>query len=516
MSVVELSALQSRYARASDRFKAVWTFHQFATGVFGKILHQALPYQVDFTRLYDRVKHVSSMLNVAQASQATLGMDDIEHGIDRASRELMLADDKISPSVVRRFFEKLKRQDDNIIHFLIKFYFYADAVEGDRRDKIDFLFTRLGEDWVPQRAEYVSRESLDLRQRVIALVTLLRLGDAPSEEIVSIIRAIRRMREDIAALDEFDSLIDSNLLKNARTFKHRIGDLYFNPDVLMAVIDLNVTTKNRFAKLYPNEEQRLLADAENLMEHGKAIEQNFGDSNPSLLEEIARFRDYKERFDALRAQSNVKHDVVAGLKASMNNILAQLDRGLQGYEEVPAEFPAELFDETRRVDSVTRRFGSGEPLLEYVLRIDAAIEILDPSIPIEELVELPSVRELRLETWEAAAYQKLIEQRAADGDDDTEELWLLYVRAAALRIKVDEEATILATAMAAGVRPEPELLTKAKHSLDLAKELDELFGDFLQEAVYFTNRKILHQLYRSRFRLLRGFSGLWLIYDRQS
>jgi hypothetical protein len=90
------------------------------------------------------------------------------------------------------------------------------------------------------------------------------------------------------------------------------------------------------------------------------------------------------------------------------------------------------------------------------------------------------------------------------------------VRAGALRIKVDEEATILATAMAAGVRPEAELLQKAKHSLDLAKELDELFGDFLQEAVYFSNRKILHQLYRSRFRLLRGFSGLWLIFDRQS
>lgn len=516
MSVVELSALQNRYSRATDRFKAVWTFHQFATGVFGKILNQQLPYEIDFTRLYDRIKHVSSVLNVAQAAQAARGLDDIELGIERVSRELLTADDKISPSIVRRFFEKLKRQDDNIIHFLIKFYFFADAVEGDRRDKIDFLFTRLGEDYVPQRGEYVSRESLDLRQRVIALVSLLRLGETPAEEIISVIRGIRRMREEIGAVDQFDSLIDSNLLKNARTFKHRIGDLYFNPDVLMAIVDLNVTTKNLFAKLYPNEEQRLMADAENLMEHGKAIEQNFGDSNPSLMEEIARFRDYKERFDVLRAQSNVKHDVVANLKASMANILSQLDRGLQGHEEEAPDLPSAFFDEAKRVDSVTQRFGSGEPLLEFVLRIDAAIEILDPSISIEDVVQLPAVRELRLETWEAAAYQKLIDRRPAEGEDDTEELWLLYIRAAALRIKVDEEATILATAMAADVRPEPELLTKAKSSLDLAKELDELFGDFLQEAVYYTNRPILHQLYRSRFRLLRGFSGLWLIYDRQA
>ncbi len=162
------------------------------------------------------------------------------------------------------------------------------------------------------------------------------------------------------------------------------------------------------------------------------------------------------------------------------------------------------------------RFGHAEPLLDFLLRMASAIGLVDTSVEPEEMVQLPCARELRLEPWEAAAYQKVFERRAADAEEDNEELWMLYLRAAALRLKVDEEATILATAMAAGVRPEPELLTRAKESLDLAKELDERFGDFLQEAVYYGNGRILHQLYRSRFRLLRGFSGLWLIYDRQS
>ncbi len=69
--------------------------------------------------------------------------------------------------------------------------------------------------------------------------------------------------------------------------------------------------------------------------------------------------------------------------------------------------------------------------------------------------------------------------------------------------------------MAAGVRAEDDLLPRAKKSLDCAKELDEQFGEFLHEAAYYSKPHILHQLYRSRFRLLRGFSGLWLIYDRQ-
>jgi hypothetical protein len=66
------------------------------------------------------------------------------------------------------------------------------------------------------------------------------------------------------------------------------------------------------------------------------------------------------------------------------------------------------------------------------------------------------------------------------------------------------------------VKPDAELLAQAKNSLEEAKQLDEQFGDLLQEAVYYSNRRILRQLYRSRFRLLRVFSGLWLVYDRST
>src|SRR5687767_8993086 len=107
------------------------------------------------------------MMNVAEARAARAALDDAEIALIEASRKLILADERIGPSVLRRFFEKLKRQDDSIIGFLIKFYLYADAVEGDRRDKLDFLFTRLGEDFISSRDEYVARESLELRQRII-------------------------------------------------------------------------------------------------------------------------------------------------------------------------------------------------------------------------------------------------------------------------------------------------------------------------------------------------------------
>ncbi|HEU4887392.1 MAG TPA: hypothetical protein VFV49_05855 [Thermoanaerobaculia bacterium] len=514
MTVDAAGDLQTRYGHISDRFKATWTSHQFASGVFGQILGEDLPYEIEFKLLFERIKSAGRILNGTYPNEVTTLLDNLEEDLDRASQMILAADARLSPSLLRRFFDRLKQPDDSLVDYLIKFYLYADAVEGDRRDKLDLLFTRVGEDFHPEREEFVVREALGLRQHIIELVSLLRVATAPREEVVRLIRALKTIREDIEAAAAFDDFAERNLLKDARTFKHRVGDLYFDPDVLMAIIEMNVAAKNRFHRLYGNEERRLVEDADKLMQHGAAIERNFGDANPALAGEFAHFRLLREQFDSSRAQSNVKHDVVARLKASMNTILAQLDQGLDPEIET-AELPATFFEEARKIGSMTARFGRTEPLLEYVLRIDAAIEAADPSLTAEELVEHPAARELRLEPWEASAYQKLVDRLAPEAEEDTEELWLLYVRGAALRLKIDEEATILATAISAGARPEEELLAKAKKSLDLAKSLDEQFGDLQQEAVYYSNRRILRQLYRSRFRLLRGFSGLWLIYDRQ-
>lgn len=516
MPVAEIEVLQSRYARLADRFKSIWTYHQLASGIFRNFLGAPVPYSVDFKALFDTIKAAGASLKSAPAYESHSALEACDFGLDRASMTMLSADDRISTSLLRRFFERLKKHDDAIIHALIKFYLYADEVDGDRRDKLDFFFTRIGEDYVAGRGEYATRASLEFRERLIGLVVAHKRRLPEREEVLAHVGAIHSMRDDIRNAAAFDELTQRNLLKNARTFKHRVGDLYFDPDVLTAIVELNIDTKNRFLRLYESEEAKIVEDSEKLMEHGSAIERNFGESNPELMEEIARFREFKERFDSLRAQSNVKHDVIAQLKSSMNNILAQLDRGLAAEEHAaPEELPAAFFTEEQQVENVSGRFGRQDALLRFLVRIATAIDSAGIALPSEEIVNLSPVRDLRLEPWEIDAYLKLFERRSPDSDEETDELWILYLRAAALRIKVDEEATILATSMAASVKPENELLTKAKRSLDAAKELDEQFGDFLQEAVYYSNPKILHQLYRSRFRLLRGFSGLWLIYDQQ-
>ena len=110
MSVTEIGVMHTRYVRLSDRFKAIWTYHQFAAGVFKNFLEEALPYNIDFQKMYEKIKKISGTLNAAQLADAVSGVSLAELQLERASSTLLAADDRIQPSIARRFFEKLKRQ----------------------------------------------------------------------------------------------------------------------------------------------------------------------------------------------------------------------------------------------------------------------------------------------------------------------------------------------------------------------------------------------------------------------
>src|SRR5207253_3863422 len=119
VSVTEIGALHGRYVRLSDRFKSIWTYHQFAAGTYKNLLDAALPYTIDFQGIYDGIKHISGMLNSSQTNEAGNALTIHDRTLDRATATILKADDRISASILRRFFEKLKRQDESIIHFLI-------------------------------------------------------------------------------------------------------------------------------------------------------------------------------------------------------------------------------------------------------------------------------------------------------------------------------------------------------------------------------------------------------------
>ncbi|MGH9458818.1 MAG: hypothetical protein ACRD2J_14390 [Thermoanaerobaculia bacterium] len=508
MSVLEIGQLHARYVRLSEKFKAAWTYHQFATGVYKNLLQQDFPAKIEFQALYDGIKGACDMIQSAASAQAGPKMDRCDEQLERAIGALLRADQAISASLLRRFFQGLKRHDEKILFNIIKFYLYAGATEGDARDKLDFLFTQVGEDFVEERGEYSPKDTLELRKHFQSLVAVRPPEAKPQEEIVRLIRAIRTVREQIQNAETFEDLTQANLLTRSREVKESLGDQFLHPDVLLAVVECNVTTKNKFEKLYRDEEKRILEDARRLLENEDAIARGFGESNPDLLVEMKRFKEVKQEFDDSRARHDVKHKVISRLKASMNNILTQLDRGLGPSADVET-LSDDFLLEVQQADAIQRVMGD-DPLLEpYLRRIIGALDSVDPETTVDRIARAPAVAPLRLEPWEITAWKRLF---ADDRPSDQEDLLRLFLNAAALRMRIDDQAHAL-SAVPAHERVDPKMLVGIKASLERAKDLDTQFKDFLQESVGLSTSRNLHRLYRSRLRLLRGFSGLWLIYD---
>jgi hypothetical protein len=509
MAITEIGQLHSRYVRLSDKFRALWTYNQFAAGVYKNVLRFPLPYSIDFPGTYDQIRRASDVIQSASAATAIPMMEESERELQRIIASLVEADQLITPPVLRRFLDQLKRKDDKkVIFYLIKFYLYADTVDADQRDKVDFLFTKIGEDYFEARGEYWSKDPSELRKQLESLVAVRPVEFTDTKEIVGLVNAMRTLKGEIQQAETFEQLTESHVLEEGRALKHRMGNYFFHPDVLIAVIDFNVTTRNRFLRFYTEEEQRLIEDSQRLIDNEEAIARGFGESNPALMQEIAAFRQLKHEFEDSRANFNVKHNLIAQLKASMNNILQHLDR------VVPA--PADQISEERllevhRVESVRRVFGEDPLLHDHLMRLYAALEAIDPHVGEERMAAASEATDLRLEPWEAAAYLKLYHNKEREAAE-SEELLLLYLRAAALRLKIAEEAAFLAAFPPQ--RPvQGTLLQKVKESLDRANTYDQQFVAMLHDEIHYSNSRNLHRLYRSRFRLLRVFSGLWLIYD---
>ncbi|MGA7616875.1 MAG: hypothetical protein WBX15_17020 [Thermoanaerobaculia bacterium] len=513
MSVADISRLHSMYVRLSDEFKSLWTFHQFAAGVFKSVFQKPAPYEIRFQEIYEEIRKASDMIQSAFPADALKMMQKSEGELQRAGVQLLKADAEIGASVLRRFFERLRQQDEKIIFNLIKFYFYVDSVNGEQRDKIDFLFTRIGEEYIEDRDEYSTRDSLELRSQMQGLLAIRPIETPSPGQLETLIETIQLIRNEIHRAATFEELSELNLVKRIRELKHRIGDLYFHPDVLLPIIDCNVTAKNRFRKLYLMEEQRIIHDSSKLLANEEAIARSFGQSNPELIGELQRFKEFKEKFDESRATSNVKQDVITRLKASMNSILNQLDHDLVPERDHHDQSPASiLLDEAQRTDRIESKFGQDPVLQPYLTRMLSVLEFFPDDASSERIANAPETSGLRLEPWEVAAYQKVFGTRSLV-ENETEDLMVIFLRAAALRIKVEEEARQLA-ALPSGGSPTNEFLRSVRETLERARELDAELKAFLHESMFDSESHLLRCLYRSRLRLLRGFSGLWLVHDQ--
>jgi hypothetical protein len=488
-----------------------------------------------------------------------LKFEELERQLDKIHKDLSRTEKEFPPSLLRKFFDHLKRQDEKILYSLVKFYLLEDELEQDVFDKVDMLLTRLAEVSLENGTTKV-RDRTELLNSFVHLQNLAAVTEVEAEEEKVLVATIRDLRSELDGIGDFDTLLKSGIVDRFRELKQRLGATALYAPILFEVVTTNVELKNRFQNLYEDEEARILEDTNRVFEIERYLEKNPGVSHEQLRNQIDEFRSSRERFDAGRKENNLRRKDILDLRRSMEGVLEAFDprkepeqvrgasaateagekgEGLRSDSLPDAEFveadeleEIELDDSFQPEASPTTLGNDSElalevgeadenpglmgllppdPLLTTSLhKIVFALELVVWDHNLEQAVHAKELHHLKLEPWEIGTYRMLME-----GDLQPKtvawELQVFFLTSAALRVKMEEEAREILRLQQTEKRHQlAALFERSAQSLERAREIDRRFRWFIDDMLFRGATQQLEDVYRSHFRFLHAFSALWL------
>lgn len=509
-TVQDLSVLHRRYADLSHRFRAGWTFHQFLQSLGKSILQRTEDkYSSEFQNLYTSLKEVSQSLNASESGRMRGRLD----AIDRQLTEMMAAldeeDSRVAPDLMRQFFRRVKTYDDKILTQLVKFYLYIQRGglwPPDRLDKVDFLLARMSEQEDERTGEVGLCDAPRLGEIFQGFWALLGAEPADPRVVAEKRAAIDTLRAEALKMDGLERLNETTLLRRYRDLKHELGAFFFEPDLLLAIQETNLVLKNRIQKLYSQEERRIVAEYQRVFELEREVP-----VDRELDQELADFRKDIERFEKKLGSQEFKLEDIAQIRQRVRDLLPRLSAGRsvpQPIESTRSGLSTGEHILTTAARATESPLETHEDLLgEHYRRVVEALRETNPEMAAERVVLMPEIFPLRLEAREVLAYQRLFGRKPCD-----RELEQFLLNAAALRVRVNEEAQEITSILdETSMTGESPVYARARLTSRLADEYLWRFSHILSQALLAPDANESRQLEVLRMRLMRDYSGLWLL-----
>ena len=534
-----------RYTILSDRFRSLWTFYQFLGGVLNHLGEGPIPYTYDFQALHSRLKDLVHKIGVESTADATPELDQLERELDRIQSDLAKIENEFPPSVMRKFFDHIKRQDEKVLCALLKFYLLSRYFEQDTLDKLDILFTRLAE--TPTDDGRVTA-----RNRDELMLTFGRLGEftelppLPPAEAAALGDAVGAVRRELESIDDYQTLVSSEVYERYRKLKQRLGKTALHPSMLIEITTTNIVAKNRFKDLFEAEESKVVENTNRIYEIERYLDRHPELASERLKRQIEDFRHIRIRYESSLRKENVKRDDINEMTRAMHVVLAQFDPSsklsssptditagipISGLEApvsagdtgngptTPPDNPEQLVEKAAGGDrpqetALTDMLPSDPLLNESLHKIMFALEMVVWDRLPTQVADAPEIRNLNLEPWEVAIYRKLAEGKDERGSAKWE-LDRFFLTSAALRLKMEEEHNEI-TRLESASTPDRlfEVLERSAQSLERARDMERRFQWFVDDMVFRGETHELESLYRSRYRFLHAYSGLWLAHQQ--
>jgi hypothetical protein len=544
MGTPEAASASVRYTTLSDRFRSLWTFYQFLSGVLKHMGEGPIPYSYDFRGLHRHLQELVHTVGLEGTSRAATELDQVERELDRIHRELARIDGEFAPSVLRKFFDYIKRQDETVLCALIKFYLLYRHFEQDTLDKLDILLTRLAEAPADD-GRAVPRDQEDLSRTFQNLSEYASLPELPAAELSPLVEAVLSIRKELQEIDGYSALVESKVYDRYRRLKQRLGRTALQPTLMVEIATTNIAAKNRFKELFETEEKRVVEKTNRIYEIERYLQHHPELANDDLQQQLEDFRHFRIRYESGRRKENVKRDDITEMTSAMQSVLARFDpaakrpttleeepRGGDPFTALPDLAPrasitmpgarsepdllVDGVDEGGRRNSMSiTELLPPDPLLNETLhRIMFALELVVWERLPSQVSEASEITNLGLETWEAECYRKLSEESVEKGTAEWE-LLRFFLSSAALRVKMEKEAQEIVHLETSGNAERLyAVLEDSALSLERARETDHRFQWFIDDMLFRGDTRQLDQVYRSRFRFLHAYSTLWLDHQR--
>jgi hypothetical protein len=515
----------------------LWTFYQFLGGVLKHLGEGPMPYTYDFQALHERLKQLVHTIGVESSFDATPELDQLERELDRIQRELARIESQFAPSVMRKFFDHIKRQDEKVLTALLKFYLLSKHFEQDTLDKLDILFTRLAE-ITEEDGRTAAKDPGDLLANFKLLSQITDLPPMPLAEETPLAAAVQTIRAELEAIEDYKTLVESKVYERYRRLKQRLGKSALHPSMLVEITTTNIVAKNRFKELYEAEEQKVVENANRIFDIERYLDRHPELASDGLKKQLEEFRTIRVRYEARARKDNVKRDDISEMTRAMQAVLAQFDpaskRPLQpqtngssvsqtaktaSHKIQPPDgeerlTEAKASDEKVEGTSLDNLLPPDPLLSETLHKIMFALEMIVWDRLPTQITSAPEIRNLNLEPREIETYRRLAEGKVEKGTPDWE-LDRFFLTSAALRVKMEEETNEISRLDDAN-NPDRlyEVLEHSARSLERARDSDRRFQWFIDDMLFRGDTQQLEYIYRSRFRFLHAYSGLWLVHQR--
>jgi hypothetical protein len=384
---------------------------------------------------------------------------------------------------------------------------------------------------------------------------LLLAAEEPATELVEdTVMEVRTLREAMAQTKSLDQFNELGLIAGYRRLKHSLGDAFFYPPILDEVVRTNLYLRSSIGDFFEREEQRIAGEYQEVFElEREALQLDTGTQSlgSGLDAELQDFRGEVQRFESQLEKKELRLDEVARLRARARDLIPRLQGagdGLGGAHD--ATSPDDASDETpprlepspsgaapppaphspqsppplassppvvapptpvpltRSGATLRIRTANAELLGDTLRSVLAFLEQTNWDDPPEVVAKLPDLNALRLEPREILAFRRLHSPESVHL-----ELEQFLFEAAALRVRVTAQAEEM-VAQRGGLDTDSDAESGAANGrvlCHLAGQFERRLDLFVQEAVQSGDAREASELQHLRMRLLREYSGLWLL-----